>query len=158
MKRMHVVIALLLATFCLAQETPKTSVDTYESLADAILAVKRTEADFVRSLLDGYRHAAENAMKRGDVETAAAYVALFGNEGCNAVGGVRKRLLEGGHHHNAAGEAQGIFDPGYVIVTKETKAKALAASAALRKAGDDAARRKAWDDFAALAAKALAAE
>ncbi len=41
-------------------------------------------------------------------------MALFANEGDNAIAGIRKRLVEGGHHHNAAGEEQGIFEEGYV--------------------------------------------
>ena len=41
---------------------------------------------------------------------------------------MRKRLLEGGHHHNAAGEAQGIFDEGYVVVTKAAKQTFLESS------------------------------
>jgi hypothetical protein len=157
MKRIYLAIAAI-AAICLAQDTPSTTADTYNSLADAILAVKRTEANLVRTLLDGHRHAAEGAMKRGDWEACAAHMALFGNEGDNAIGGVRKRLLEGGHHHNAAGEAAGVFDPGFVVVTKEAKASALAASAALRKATTDAERKKAWDNFAAIAQTLLATE
>ena len=42
-------------------------------------------------------------------------------------------LLEGGHHHNAAGEAQGIFDEGFVIVNKEMKKAFLDSAAAIGK-------------------------
>lgn len=52
-------------------------------------------------------------------------------EGDNAVGAVRKKLLDGGHHHNAAGEAQGIFDEGFVVVTRAAKAKLLESSRAI---------------------------
>ena len=52
-------------------------------------------------------------------------------EGDNAVGAVRKKLLDGGHHHNAAGEAQGLFDEGFVIVTRAAKAKLLESSRAI---------------------------
>jgi len=82
-----------------------------------------------------------------DYEKSAAEMALFANEGDNAIAGVRKRLLEGGHHHNADGEAKGIYEPGYVIVTKKAKQKILAASSALRSAKDDAARKAAWEAF-----------
>jgi len=129
------------------QETPKPMVSCYESLADAILSIKRTEADFVRSLLDGHFHAAKAYMARGDHARAAAEMALFASEGDNAIGGVRKRLLEGGHHHNAAGEAKGIYEPGFVIVPREAKKKALAAASAMRQARSDEQRTKAWDDF-----------
>ncbi len=46
---------------------------------------------------------------------------------------IRKRLLDGGHHHNAAGEAQGIFDEGFVIVTKEAKKSFLDSAVAIGK-------------------------
>jgi hypothetical protein len=134
-----------------AQQTPKTSVDTYESLADAILAVKRTEANFVRTMLEGHVHGGQALFRAGKYEEAAAEMALFANEGDNAIGGVRKRLLEGGHHHNAKGEADGIFEPGFVIVTKKAKQEALAAAADLRKATDDAGRKAAWARFEAVA-------
>jgi hypothetical protein len=160
MKRMHFAVAAMVATALLAfaQETPKPVVDTYSSLADAILAVNKTETGLVKSILEGHRHAAEGAMRRGDHEAVAANMALFGNEGDNAIGGIRKRLVEGGHHHNAEGEAKGIFEPGYVVVTKEAKVKILACSAAYRKATTDAERKKAWDDFMAIAAQLLAGE
>ena len=101
-----------------AQGTPPSVVQAYESLADTILAVRATEAGFVKAMLGGHRHAAEVLMKQGDYQGSAAQMALFANEGDNAVGGVRKRLLEGGHHFNAAGEDAGIYEPGFVVVTR----------------------------------------
>jgi hypothetical protein len=146
--------ALLFLAFALplvAQETPPAMVASYESIADTILAVRRLESDFVRALLDGHRQGAGIFFKRGDFAKAAAQIALFANEGDNAVGGVRKRLLEGGHHFNAEGEEKGVYEPGFVIVTRDGKQKALAASAALRKAGSDDERKAAWADFVAVA-------
>ena len=122
--------------------TPAELVATYDSLATAILAAKSTEENLVRSILStSYAHAnaalarAQQALKSGNTEAArlaleelAAHVAQLGNEGDNAVAGVRKRLVEGGHHHNALGESQGIFDPGFVVVTKDAKRQLLEAS------------------------------
>jgi hypothetical protein len=130
--------------------TPAEIVTTYNSLADAILSVKKTEHDLVMAMLAGtYRHAeaklnvaasklgaGQNA--KGDVEALAALVSQLGNEGDNAVAAVRKRLLEGGHHHNAAGEQQGIFDEGFVIVTKEAKKSLLASASAITKMASNA--------------------
>ena len=144
----------LIALPIAAQETPPPVVDAYASLADTILAVRQAEADFVRSLLDGHHHAAEILARQGEWQGAAAQVALFANEGDNAVGGVRKRLLEGGHHFNADGEEKGIYEPGYVIVTREAKEELLAIAKTLRQ-GDDDAREKAWDEFATIAKKLL---
>jgi hypothetical protein len=157
MKRSHILAAVAAMTLlAFAQETSGPAVETYDRIADAILAVKASEKGIVKTILDGHKHAAEGAMRRGDHEAVAANMALFANEGDNAVGGIRKRLLEGGHHHNAEGEAKGIYEPGYVIVTIEAKKTCLAASAAYRKATTDAERKKAWDEFAAVAAQLLA--
>lgn len=125
--------------------TPVEMVATYNTLADAILAVKKTEANLVHSILGAaYAHAriqmdrARQAIKAGDargsqaaLENLAAAVAQLGTEGDSAVGAVRKRLLEGGHHHNAEGEAKGIYDEGYVVVTRAAKQAFLDASRAI---------------------------
>ena len=136
---------------CPAQETPDAMVDAYDSLADTILALRDAERDFVRSVLDGHLHAAKTLKEQGQWEAVAAQMALFANEGDNSIGGVRKKLLEGGHHFNAAGEEEGIYEPGYVVVTREAKRKALAASQDLRQAEDDEARTKAWKEFKEIA-------
>jgi hypothetical protein len=128
-----------------ASGTPAEMVAAYDALADTILGANKAEDRLVRSILAAtYGHAqaelgrARQALKAGDAATArtavenlAAAVGQIGTEGDNAVAGVRKRLLEGGHHHNAAGEAQGIYDEGYVVVTKVAKQAFLDSSKAL---------------------------
>jgi len=142
-----VAIALLTPVPVAAQAggTPAEMVDTYNSLANGILSLKRTEENLVKSILAAtVAHGHVNlgralaAIEKGDaaaaktaVEALASDVGQLATEGDNAVGAVRKRLLEGGHHHNAAGEAQGIYDEGYVIVTREAKAQLLASSRAI---------------------------
>jgi hypothetical protein len=125
--------------------TPPEMVATYNALADAILAVKRTESELARSILAAtYAHAevqvgrarraigaGDAAGARGAIEALAADVAQLATEGDAAVGAVRKRLLEGGHHHNSAGEAQGLYDEGFVVVTRSAKQKLLDASRAI---------------------------
>jgi len=158
-KSLIVVLAIALnVPIAMAQETPKAMVHTYDAMADTILSLKRAEASFVRALLDEYRRGAEAAMKRGDSEAAAAEIALFANEGDNAIGGIRKRLLEGGHHHHAKAETEGIYEPGYVIVTRQAKRELLDASVALRKAQNEEARQEAWKQFTALATDLLRVE
>jgi hypothetical protein len=130
-------------------------VSAYDALADAILSVRATEAGLVTALLDGHRRAAQVALTAGEYEVAAGHMALFANEGDNAVGGIRKRLVEGGHHHNAAGEANGVYESGYVVVTKEAKKKLLATSQTLRSAETDDARKAAWDEFSTIAAELI---
>jgi hypothetical protein len=141
----------ILVGYAAAAETPPSLVDSYKSLADVILAANRTEEHVVTAILESHWRAAREAWRTKDYETAAAQMALFANEGDNAVGGIRKRLLEGGHHHNAQGEAQGRFDPGHVIVDRKTKQAVLAEVSSLRAAQDDAGRQAAWDAFSNLA-------
>lgn len=172
MKSKILMIAVLLATVfgpaALAQQkpggaveatTPAELVESYDSLADSILALKKTESNLVRSILaTSFNHAeavyqAAHAKlqagrdARADLEKLAALVAQMGNEGDASVARVRKKLLDGGHHHNAAGEQQGIYDPGFVIVTRSSKKAFLGAAAAIGKlgqAGTQGALEKEW--------------
>jgi len=139
-----------------AQETPASMVSAYDALATSILGLRHAETDFVKTILEYHLHAAETAYKAGEYGDAAAQIALFANEGDNAVAGIRKRLLEGGHHHHSqAEEDAGVYEPGFVIVTREAKETLLAAASALRQAGDDAGRQAAWKDFADTAKELL---
>ena len=169
-----VTIALLVPAPATAQVegTPAEMVTTYSSLADGILALKRTEENLVRSILAATvahgrvsQNRAQRALERGDpkaataaVEAFAADVGQLATEGDNAVGAIRKRLLEGGHHHNAAGEAQGIYDEGYVIVTRAAKAKLLASSraiGAMAAAPEAEALKAEWKKVQAVVAELL---
>ena len=128
-----------------APATPREMVAAYEALADTILGANKTEVKLVRAILAAtYGHAqgemarARQALKANDaagaraaVENVATAVGQIGTEGDNSVAGIRKRLLEGGHHANAEGERQGIFDDGYVVVTKAAKQGFLASSKAI---------------------------
>ncbi len=113
--------------------TPEQLVAAYNSLADTLLAAKKTEWNLVQSILaTTYGHAeaamaqAREKLKTGkdakaDVERLAALVSQLGNEGDAAVAGVRKRLVEAGHHHHASAEQQGQYDEGFVVVTRAAK-------------------------------------
>jgi hypothetical protein len=142
-----------------AASTPPDMVSAYNTLADTILGAKHTEANLVRSILAAtYQHAegmmerAKGKMQAGqaaasEIETVASLVSQLASEGDATVAAVRKRLLEGGHHHNAEGEKQGIFDEGFVIVTRAAKKTFLDASSAIGKLAsskDPAALQAAW--------------
>jgi len=138
-------------------KTPGPLVETYDSLADAILATKKAEWNLVHTILaTTYQHAqgvyAKAAANLGagkdagaQIEMLAELVSQLGNEGDASVSAIRKRLLEGGHHHNAKGEEQGVYDEGFVIVTREAKKQFLASAGAIGKlaAKPDAAALKA---------------
>lgn len=140
--------------------TPAEMVATYNTLADGLLALKNTESNLVKAILAATKahgevqlaratraiSASDAAGAKAAIEALAADVAQLGTEGDNSVAAVRKRLIEGGQHHNAAGEAQGIYEEGYVIVTRAAKAKFLESS---RKIAGMAAK----PDAAALAAE-----
>lgn len=157
-RNLVLLVLVLLASPLAAQDTPASMVTAYDALADTILSVRAAEEGFVKALLDGHYHAAELLTKKGDYKGAAAQIALFANEGDNAIGGVRKRLLEGGHHFNAAGEEQGIFEPGYVVVTREAKKQALEASRMMGQAGSEEEAIKVWKTFDEMAKALLAAD
>jgi len=136
--------------------TPQQLVETYDSLADTILAAKKTEWNLVHSLLAmTYRHAegtlaaAKGKLAAGqnakpEIEKLAGLVTELASEGDARVAAVRKRLVEGGHHHNAVGEQQGIYDEGFVIVTRVAKKALLDAAGKVARAADAAALDAAW--------------
>lgn len=142
----------------LAQESPPHMASAYSRLADALLALRAAEADLVHALLDQHGLAAEQYFRAGDFERAAAEMVLFANEGDNTIGGIRKRLLDGGHHHNADAERQGIYEPGFVIVTREAKQQILQAAAAVRRGASDEERTGAWERFQRVADELLGTE
>jgi len=138
-------------------KTPAPLVETYGSLADAILATKKAEWNLIHTILAStYEHAQGTYSKaaeslqagkdaRAQIEALAELVAQLGNEGDASIAAIRKRLVEGGHHHNAKGEEQGIYEEGFVIVTREAKKQFLAVAGAIGKlaAKPDAAALKA---------------
>lgn len=146
-----------------AASTPSDLVAAYNTLADTILGAKHTEANLVRSILAATYQHAEGMVERAkakmgagqpagtEIESAASLVSQLANEGDATVAAVRKRLLEGGHHHNAEGEKQGVFDEGFVIVTRTAKKALLDASSAIGKLAsskDAAALQAAWQPVA----------
>jgi len=143
----------------MSASTPPELVSTYGSLADTILGAKQTEKDLVHSILAmTYRHAEATMMRakgmmtagkdcKAELEMLAGLVSQIGNEGDAKVAAIRKRLVEGGHHHNAAGEQQGLYDEGFVVVTRAAKKVFLDAAGRIGKMAaspDAAALDAAW--------------
>ncbi len=143
----------------MSASTPQELVSTYADLADTILGAKKTEKNLIRSILAmTYRHAEATRMRvkgmissgkdcKAEVELLAGLVSQLGNEGDAQVAAIRKRLVEGGHHHNAAGEQQGLYDEGFVVVTRAAKKVFLDAAGRIGKMAaspDAAALDAAW--------------
>jgi hypothetical protein len=150
-----VALAALATTGLAAAEkpaaTPKQLVDTYDSLADMLLAAKRTEFNVVHAILATTWGHAQGALAEAKatidakrdagpaVERLAQLVAQLGNEGDAAVAAIRKRLLEGGHHHHHADASKTpVYDDGFVIVTREAKKVFLDASKRIAQLGSSA--------------------
>lgn len=153
--RTRIVVTMLVlalaAGVAVAQETPKALVAAYSALADAIIALDKAEEGFVASLLDGHRHGAMAHFKGERFEMAAAEAILFANEGDNAIAGIRKRLLDEGHHHHADDSGPtSTYEPGFVIVTRVAKTRVLELAPAIR-GGDQAA----FDEFLMIAGHLL---
>ncbi|MCP4204647.1 MAG: hypothetical protein GY769_22285 [bacterium] len=156
-KKLLIVMCLTLFALPLAaQKSPTSMAEAYDALADSILALRAAEDGFVRVVLDDHYRGAKRSMARGEFERAAAEMALFATEGDNAIAGIRKKLVEGGHHHNADDGEDGEYETGFVVVTRKAKKKILAVSAAMRQAGTDEERQAAWNDFDAIVEKLLA--
>ena len=149
--------------------TPEQLVATYRSLADTILGARKTEWNLVSSILAAtYRHAEVTlAQARGqiqakkdakaDLEKLATLISQLGNEGDASVAAVRKKLVEGGHHHHAAEEQQGVYEEGFVIVTRAAKKVFLDAAGQIGKSAQapslatlDAEWQKVQTQYAAL--------
>lgn len=120
--------------------TPQELVAAYSALADTILGVRKTESSLVQAILStAFAHAQATMAKvktkieagqdaRAEIETLAALVSQIGNEGDAEVAGIRKRLIEGGHHHHSTAEPRGAYEEGFVVVTR-TARQALLESA-----------------------------
>lgn len=150
--------------------TPQPLVDAYGSLADTILGAKKTEWNLVHAILaTTYGHAEATLAKakgklahgegvQAEIEALAALVAQLGNEGDASVAAVRKRLIEGGHHHHAMKpSAEPEFDEGFVIVNRKVKKAFLDGASKIARLGSkpsaadlDAAWKPVADEFARL--------
>ncbi|MHC4844864.1 MAG: hypothetical protein ACYTCU_01745 [Planctomycetota bacterium] len=148
------VVSLLLVAFQSAHRsdrdagaTPPQLAAAYSSLADTILAAKQTEWDMVHAILAATYSHAEGTIAharakleagqdaRAEIELLAALVAQLGNEGDATVAGIRKRLIDGGHHHHADDGDSGAYDEGFVIVTRKAKQALLEAAGRIGRLG-----------------------
>ena len=137
---------------------PAQLVQTYDSLADIIIAGKKAEWNLVHSILGAtFQHAHATMMAvnmqlesggnaGAGMEKLATLVGQLGTEGDAAVAAVRKRLIDAGHHHHATAADEELYDTGYVIVTRAAKKVFL-------EAARDIAKLAAAPDKAALAAE-----
>ncbi|MCB9833868.1 MAG: hypothetical protein H6807_15510 [Planctomycetes bacterium] len=110
----------------------------YGSLADSILANKRSEKAVIMAILTAERDLVIDALgkaRTGDadgrtdeLQRAARHIGEFATEGGSIIEPIRNRLLQGGHHHHHHAQDTGTeeaYDNGYVVVSKVHKRSAL---------------------------------
>jgi hypothetical protein len=107
----------------------KSLADVYDRIASTLLAAKHAETAVVTSIIQHEHEQAQAALERAagggtadDLRAAAEHVGNIATEGGATVEPIRRRLLEGGVHHNADDTGpDATYDEGYVIVTKKQK-------------------------------------
>lgn len=140
----------------------KQAAQTYENLANAIIAVRETENALVLGIL-WHSHAlagenlasARDGTSRGRVahlEAAAREITNIANEGDSRVQAVRQRLLKAGHHHNTDTETQ----EDYIFIDSEEKARMLELATQISRLGPKATP-EAIDEVSATLTKAFMA-
>jgi hypothetical protein len=139
---------------------------TYENLANAIIAIEKTEDELVKTILMGYHAAAQRHLRMGmrdeanrkaHFEAAAAEISNIANEGDAAIRAIRQRLAQAGHTHNTDVETK----EDYLFVASREKKELLALAQKVAQMGDDAspdAIRQAFTELGELFNKALAPE
>ncbi|MFQ5654855.1 MAG: hypothetical protein ACE5GW_09015 [Planctomycetota bacterium] len=108
----------------------------YNSIADSILANKRSESEVVRTILGVNCDLAVASLDRAaraapggataELRDAARLIGDFATEGGAVIEPIRNRLLEGGHHHHADDSGpDAVYDEGYVVLKKDVKRDVL---------------------------------
>lgn len=144
----------------------KAAAATYENLANAIIAIEKTEDELVKTILMGYHSAAQRhlrmavrdeANRKAHFEAAAAEISNIANEGDASIRAIRQRLAQAGHTHNTDVETK----EDYMFVTSKERKELLSMAQKVAQMGADATPdsiRQAVTDLGSLVEKALAPE
>ncbi len=105
-----------------------SSVETYEHLATAIIALRQTEDGLVKGILMHYKASASRSLamaagadgadRKASLERAATQITHIANEGDKPIQAVKQRLLKAGHTHHTDADSG---DDYLWISTKEKK-------------------------------------
>jgi hypothetical protein len=164
--------ALLVAACVLGAPAPGTQMAsrdgmaaTYESLANAIIAIRETEDNLVRDILTMAADAAvehlemaastEGTDRKKHIEMAAKEITNVAMEGDKRIQAIRQRLLKAGHHHHTDAETE----EDYMFIDSGERKGMLELAGAVTKPGmsSDEIRKKAGT-FMGLFEQAMAAE
>lgn len=143
------------------------SAETYENLAEAIIALRKTEIGLIKGVLMHAEASAQMALtratkapeaeKRQVLEVAAMQITNIANEGDKAIQAVRQRLTKAGHMHHSDAETQ----EDYIFIDGKEKKELLGLAQRVGKMGADAPAAdidKVKEELTAAFAKAIKSE
>jgi hypothetical protein len=161
-----VAVSLLFPSTASSQlpKSKDSSAETYEQLATAIIAIRKTEDGLVKGIIlhaqgsaaAALAHAASatGAEQKKALETAATEITNAANEGDKPVQAVRQRLSKAGHTHHTDAETK----EDYLWIDSKEKKQLLDLARRVSQLNDAAAIRKAADELSTIMDKALQPE
>jgi len=159
-------LSLLLTSIAYCQEarSKDPAADTYEQLATAIIAIRKTEDGLVKGIIlhaQGSAAAAlaqaassNGAPQKKALETAATEITNAANEGDKSVLAVRQRLSKAGHTHHTDAETK----EDYLWIDSKEKKQLLDLARRVSQMNDAPQIRKAADELNTIMDKALQPE
>ena len=171
-KHLFAILIILIAVALLFPSTassqlPKakdSSAETYEQLATAIIAIRKTEDGLVKGIILHAQGSASAALaqaanaqggaQKQALETAATEITNAANEGDKAVQAVRQRLSKAGHTHHTDAETK----EDYLWIDSKEKKQLLDLARRVSQLNNAADIRKASDELNSIMDKALQPE
>jgi len=161
-----VALALLFPSIANSQlpKSKDSSAETYEQLATAIIAIRKTEDGLVKGIILHAQGSASAALaqaaganggaQKQALETAATEITNAANEGDKPVLAVRQRLSKAGHTHHTDAETK----EDYLWIDSKEKKQLLDLARRVSQLNNPANIRKAADELNSIMDKALQPE
>ena len=150
-----------------ATRSKDASAETYEQLATAIIAIRKTEDGLVKGIIMNAHASADRALaqaasamgdaKKQALEMAAAEITNAANEGDKPVLAIRQRLSKAGHTHNTDSDTK----EDYLWVNSKEKKQLLDLARRVSQMGADASAeqiRQASQELGGIMDKSLQPE
>jgi hypothetical protein len=161
-----VALALLFPSIANSQlpKSKDSSAETYEQLATAIIAIRKTEDGLVKGIILHAQGSAAAALaqaasatggaQKQALETAATEITNAANEGDKPVLAVRQRLSKAGHTHHTDAETK----EDYLWINSKEKKQLLDLARRVSQLSNPADIRKASDELSTIMDNALQPE
>jgi hypothetical protein len=146
------------------KQAKENSAETYEQLANVIIAARKTEDGLVKGIIMHAHGAANRALqqassasggeKRDALERAAGEITNAANEGDKSIQSVRQRLSKAGHTHNTDTETK----EDYLWIDSKEKKQLLDLAGRVSKLGENGSAddiKKAQQELGSIMSKAL---